>query len=138
MPAVLSRSSEVLHRFRESKAMSEKIGEEVQVFEEVAKWGDDPEGFLAAMQKEYPPLVNILTTKQVKLLAKSPKDPYPAGETDVNEEFMSDLTAYFVTHIIAMESKKGLRNSLVDPVTSDKSIMVEETNVPISVANKVS
>ena len=117
--------------------MSDKIAAEVQVFEEVTKWGDDSDEFLAAMQKEYPPLPNILTTKQAKLLTKSPKDPYPAGETGANEEFIADLTAYFVTHIVGEEAKKGLRSSLVVPVKSNKSIMVEETNVPISVASKV-
>ena len=117
--------------------MSGEIAEEVRVFEEVTKWGDFPEQFLAAMQKEFPPLLSILTTKQAKLLTKSPKDPYPAGETDVNGEFIADLSAYFVTHIVALDAKKGLRDSLIVPVKSNKSILVEETNVPISVANKV-
>ena len=113
----------------------ERVGE---VFEEVTKWGDDPEGFLAAMQKEYPPLVNILTTKQVKLLAKSPKDPYPTGETDVNEEFISDLMAYYRARLGAKEARKSLQGELLAPVTSDKSILVEETRAPILVLKKVS
>ena len=113
----------------------EKVGE---VFEEVTKWGDDPVAFLAAMQKEYPPLVNILTMKQVKLLAKSPKDPYPAGETDVNEEFISDLMAYYRARLGAKEARKSLQGELLAPVTSDKSVLVEETRAPILVLKKVS
>ena len=107
-------------------------------FEEVAKWGDDPVEFLAAMQKEYPPLVNILTTKQVKLLAKSPKDPYPAGETDVNEEFIGDMIAYYRALIGSKEIQDNLQSELLAPVTSDKSILVEETKAPILVLKKVS
>ena len=119
-----------------SVAMSEETVEEK--FEEVTKWGDDPVGFLSALQKEYPPLANILTTKQVKLLAKSPKDPYPAGETDVNEEFISDMIAYYRALIGSKEIQDNLQSELLAPVTSDKSILVEETKAPILVLKKVS
>ena len=119
-----------------SVAMSEETVEEK--FEEVTKWGDDPVEFLSAMQKEYPPLANILTTKQVKLLAKSPKDPYPTGKTDVNEEFISDMIAYYRALIGSKEIQDNLQSELLAPVTSDKSILVEETKAPILVLKKVS
>ena len=111
--------------------------EKGEEFEEVIKFGDQPAEFLAAMQKEYPPLVNILTTKQVRLLAKPPTAPYPIGDKNVNEEYLDDLMAYFRARIIVKEAKKTLQGELMTPVTSDKSVLVKETNVPILVNRKV-
>ena len=127
-------------RVRYSESVPVAMSDETvkETFEEVTKWGDDPVEFLAAMQKEYPPLASILTTKQVKLLAKSPKDPYPAGKTDVNEEFISDMIAYYRALVGSKEIKDNLQSELVAPVTSDKSVLVEESKAPILVLKKVS
>ena len=114
-----------------SKATVEKV------YEEIEKWGDRPEEFLSAMQKEYPPLVHILSRKQVKLLAKSPREPYPTGETNVNEEFISDMMAYYRARLGVKEAKKGLHVDLMSTVTSDKSILVKKTTAPIFVLEKV-
>ena len=117
--------------------MSLKKTEE-ETFEEVTKWGDQPDEFLSAMQTEYPPVADMLTVRQLRLLSKSSTLPYPGEKKNVNEEFVEDLAAYVHTRLAAIESKKNLRNILLSPATSDKSILLKETNSPILVMRKVS
>jgi SpoVK/Ycf46/Vps4 family AAA+-type ATPase len=116
--------------------MSLKKTEE-ETFEEVTKWGDQPDEFLSAMQTEYPPVADMLTVRQLRLLSKSSTLPYPGEKKNVNEEFVEDLAAYIHTRLAAIESKKNLRNSLLSPATSDKSILLKETNSPILVMRKI-
>ena len=115
--------------------MAQKEREEVP--DGVIKFGDQPAEFLAAMQKEYPPLVNILTTKQVRLLAKPPTAPYPLGKKNVNEEYLDDLMAYFHSRLYFKMAENMLHEELLAPVTNNKSVLLKETNVPIDVMRKV-
>lgn len=104
---------------------------------ELEQFGDDPVAFLDALRKEYPPLLNILNQRQIRLLAKSPKDPYNSKDNNVNEEFLSDMAACYKARTAGREGRKALQDALLAPVKSEKTVEVDKSRVPLAVLKKV-
>ena len=104
---------------------------------ELEQYGDDPVAFLDALRKEYPPLMSILNHRQIRLLAKSPKDPYNSKDNNVNEEFLSDMAACYKAKTASREARKVLQEALLAPVKSGKTVEVDKSQAPLSVLKKV-
>ena len=71
------------------------MADTIQVDLEAVTLDEDPVSFLASIKEECPDILSILTTKQVKLLSRSPLEPYSEGKVD--EEFMADTRRYLLS-----------------------------------------
>ena len=106
-------------------------------FSDMEEFGDDPVAFLDELREEYPPLMSILNQRQIRLLAKSPKDPYLSEGNNVNEEFLNDMAACYKAKTAGSEGRKALQNALLAPVKEEKTVEVDKSCAPLTVLKKV-
>lgn len=84
---------------------------------------EDTVVFLEKMRAECPNLLSLMNTKQAKLLAKSPSQPY--DRKGVNEEYLKDMAAYFGAKQKVEDAQQAIRNSLLTPQHKKKEWDVE-------------
>jgi len=84
---------------------------------------EDTVVFLEKMRAECPNLLSLMNTKQAKLLAKSPSQPY--DRKGVNEEYLKDMAAYFGAKQKVEDAQQAIRNSLLTPQHKSKEWDVE-------------
>lgn len=118
---------------RSKLEMSDK-GETVADMEQ---FGGDPVAFLEALRTEFPPLMSILNQRQIRLLAKSPKDPYLSEGNNVNEEFLNDMAACYKAKMAGSEGRKALQGALLAPVQKEKTVEADKSRVPLAVLKRV-
>ena len=94
---------------------------------------EDPTSFLARMKQAYPEIQSILTPKQVKLLRQDPSDPY--AKENANEEYLSELSSYYLLHQKCKEVTAALRDSLLKPTS--ESVDVENFKTKKDIMEKV-
>ena len=91
--------------------------------EKMATLEEDPVAFLSRVTGECPDVLSFLTTKQAKLLSKSPSDTY--NLLDVNEEFLTDMACYHSVRSKSEDSKSALSKALLTPIAKNKELDVE-------------
>ena len=81
---------------------------------------EDAASFLARLKEECPEIASVLTKKQLKLISRSPNDPYSQGKVD--EEYLSDAGAHLLLRSMWRESRNNLNKYLLEPKGSAKSL----------------
>lgn len=95
----------------------------------------DPVAFLSALRASCPNITSMLNSKQAKLLSKSPKEPY--DPKDVNEEYLTDMAAFFGVKQKMEDANQALRNQLLQPNKVDEEVDVKGFTVRTKALEKV-
>ena len=95
----------------------------------------DPVAFLSALRDACPNITSMLNSKQAKLLSKSPEEPY--DPKDINEQYLTDLAAFYGVKQKQEDANQALRNQLLLPNKKDEEWDVKGFTVRIKALEKV-
>ena len=97
---------------------------------------EDAVPFLTRLRQKYPYVLALLSTKQAKVLSKSPTEPYQ--HKNVNEEYLSDIACYYSVMKTIENAKVVLSNALLTPRAKDKELDVEGSQMKQRIMDEVS
>ena len=95
----------------------------------------DPVAFLSALRDACPNITSMLNSKQAKLLSKSPEEPY--DPKDINEQYLTDLAAFYGVKQKQENAKLALRHQLLLPHKQYEDLDVKGFTVKIKALEKV-
>ena len=84
----------------------------------------DSVSFLAWLKEECPDILLAFTTELIKLISRSPNDPY--SKENVNEEYLSDEWAHHEARKMWMKGRVNLSEYLMKPKGTEDLLKPQE------------
>lgn len=95
----------------------------------------DPTIYMKELKDKCPNIVYILTTRQAKVLSKACHEPY--DPKDVNQQFLSDYTAWANLKQKVDDSRQSLRRDMLTPHPVNEAVAAEEFQQQTEVLKQV-